>query len=386
MVIPSMPNRDWRQSSMARQRRQPGFIPEQAGPSVIKPEDLVERSNDGEVQAGLQVVKREPAVDLPIAETSTSMGTAAVKKEEEPDLESIEERARKALLDSAANPDGEEAARFRDMVIGNADDSNWMERPADEADAFRRDVLTRPEESTMEDYEHTPIEAFGAALLRGMGWNPDKTNGQAVHVPKRRPAGLGLGATAKVISEDDSKNKKNSRKLKEEALGKGYLPVIKRELPSSSTSSDMPPPAPSNGGTSRGSRQTTRSPSPDRRRRQQRPEDDDRRRRDDDGSRRRDTDRDRDRDRERSRYESSSSRGESSRRYNNDDDDRRGSGRSERDRETSSRYKEDSRPRERERERARDSDDRYRERESSMRERFRDQRRGDDERDRDRRR
>lgn len=361
MVIPSMPNRDWRQSSMARNRK-PGFVPDQAGPTVVKPEDLVERSNDGEVQAGLQMVKSEQGDQAAVVRQSLAADTI-VKKEEEP--ESIEDRARKALLESAANPDGEEAARFRNMVIGNADDSSWMDRPADEADAFRRDVLTRPEEvrgilavnlcssadasqSTMEDYEHTPIEAFGAALLRGMGWNPDATPGQAVHVPKRRPAGLGLGATAKVISEEDSKNKKNSRKLKEEALGKGYLPVIKRELSSA---------APSATGTSR-SGHTTRSPSPERRRAK------------DDRNGERDRSK-RDDDRER-RYESSSSRGDS-RRY----DDRR-SERSERDRE-SSRHKQDSRQRDRARD---DYDDRYRTRDrDSERDRHRDRY---DERDRNR--
>ena len=40
----------------------------------------------------------------------------------------------------------------------------------DETEAFREDVKTRPDEATMEDYERIPVDQFGAALLRGLGW------------------------------------------------------------------------------------------------------------------------------------------------------------------------------------------------------------------------
>ena len=32
-------------------------------------------------------------------------------------------------------------------------------------------------QSTLEDYEKIPIDAFGVAMLRGMGWQPGKGNG-----------------------------------------------------------------------------------------------------------------------------------------------------------------------------------------------------------------
>lgn len=41
----------------------------------------------------------------------------------------------------------------------------------DESTAFRNDIANRPDETTMEDYERMPVEHFGAALLRGMGWS-----------------------------------------------------------------------------------------------------------------------------------------------------------------------------------------------------------------------
>lgn len=34
----------------------------------------------------------------------------------------------------------------------------------------KMDVSLRPEESTLEDYDRIPIERFGLAMLKGMGW------------------------------------------------------------------------------------------------------------------------------------------------------------------------------------------------------------------------
>jgi hypothetical protein len=41
----------------------------------------------------------------------------------------------------------------------------------DETLAFRDDYEKRPDETTMDDYDRVPVEEFGAALLRGLGWN-----------------------------------------------------------------------------------------------------------------------------------------------------------------------------------------------------------------------
>lgn len=34
----------------------------------------------------------------------------------------------------------------------------------------KMDVSLRPDESKLEDYDKIPVEKFGAAMLRGMGW------------------------------------------------------------------------------------------------------------------------------------------------------------------------------------------------------------------------
>ena len=69
-----------------------------------------------------------------------------------------------------------------------------------EDDAFHTDVESRPESSSLEDYAAVPVEEFGAALLRGMGWKEGDVVGKRkdqvskARVVERRPALLGIGA------------------------------------------------------------------------------------------------------------------------------------------------------------------------------------------------
>ncbi|XP_077487148.1 G-patch domain and KOW motifs-containing protein-like [Amblyomma americanum] len=66
------------------------------------------------------------------------------------------------------------------------------------------DVSLRAEEPTMDDYDNVPIEEYGLAMLRGMGWNPGKPIGaRCTQIAKpieavMRPKGLGLGAERKM--------------------------------------------------------------------------------------------------------------------------------------------------------------------------------------------
>ncbi|XP_046966796.1 G-patch domain and KOW motifs-containing protein [Vanessa cardui] len=74
-------------------------------------------------------------------------------------------------------------------------------------------VLEGQIESTLDDYDSVPVQEFGLAMLRGMGWTP--SNDQSKYKqPQLRPKGLGLGAD-KVIKENQ---KKKSSKDKEEDL------------------------------------------------------------------------------------------------------------------------------------------------------------------------
>lgn len=50
----------------------------------------------------------------------------------------------------------------------------------DEAERFRIDMESRPEETPLEAYEGVPVELYGEAILRGMGWKPGDPIGGSV--------------------------------------------------------------------------------------------------------------------------------------------------------------------------------------------------------------
>ncbi|CAA17782.1 splicing factor Cwf28 [Schizosaccharomyces pombe] len=62
-----------------------------------------------------------------------------------------------------------------------------------EKDAYRKDIDELPEPSNMKDYSEIPVEEFGAAMLRGMGWNGQLSSKDAFDV-NQRPTFLGMGA------------------------------------------------------------------------------------------------------------------------------------------------------------------------------------------------
>ncbi|XP_026532120.1 G-patch domain and KOW motifs-containing protein [Notechis scutatus] len=67
-------------------------------------------------------------------------------------------------------------------------------------DGDKVDVSLRPEPSTESDYEEVPVEAYGLAMLKGMGWKAGEGIGRTFKQDVKpaenrlRPKGLGLGA------------------------------------------------------------------------------------------------------------------------------------------------------------------------------------------------
>ncbi|XP_075772082.1 G-patch domain and KOW motifs-containing protein [Pelodiscus sinensis] len=74
-------------------------------------------------------------------------------------------------------------------------------------DGDRVDVSLRPESSTEADYEVVPVEAYGVAMLRGMGWKAGEGIGRTFKQDVKplecqlRPKGLGLGADRSAIQD-----------------------------------------------------------------------------------------------------------------------------------------------------------------------------------------
>ncbi|EDW44828.1 G-patch domain and KOW motifs-containing protein [Drosophila sechellia] len=97
--------------------------------------------------------------------------------------ESLEQRAARELI-SAIQNNGAEGLDDQKLVL-----------PALKADEL---PLDGAKEATLDDYDNIPIQQFGLAMLRGMGWvdPPPKKKGSGPidDAPFLRPKGMGLGA------------------------------------------------------------------------------------------------------------------------------------------------------------------------------------------------
>ncbi|KLO11864.1 hypothetical protein SCHPADRAFT_998559 [Schizopora paradoxa] len=297
LIIPVQENRDWRE--IARKRKAAEMFVPEAGKAAMRtgPDGSVgglgtkDTINSGPTLVGLVHVEKKERVD---ADGDVSMSTERDAETTEVTQESEDDRALKALLAEAS---GEKPSGLAISAIPSDADNDWR-APVDEKDAYRRDVVNRPDSATLEDYARVPVEQFGEALLRGMGWTPGQTGslfrqGPAQpYVPQKRPALLGLGAKERDLVDDGS-SKFGKFKSRPD---KRYTPLVKvsRDSEDGRRSGTV-------------SRRSSRSPDSDRRRD-------------------RDEDRDRDRDRrkrEEREYESERDRDRKRRDYDSDRDRRR---------------------------------------------------------------
>lgn len=100
---------------------------------------------------------------------------------------------------------GEKKSQIARLVARRRDAERQLAAQAsgggqDEA-LFRYDVDKCPEQAALTTYESTPVDGFGAALLRSMGWSgntdgdgADSKDKSDTWKPKLRPRRLGLGA------------------------------------------------------------------------------------------------------------------------------------------------------------------------------------------------
>lgn len=206
-IIPALPNRNWAEEA---RRKQLANAPHVQAQNAVPEENMQEP----EMKFGLTILKKEEP-----EENGAEEETAPPEPMEDvQDNLTEEQRLEKKALDA--------------LLSGKTADQELVIPVRTEEEALREDVRKAPEAPTLAAYEATPIEGFGAALLRGMGWKDGEAIGKngAISKPKeikRRPALLGIGAKAESAPGVELGEWVGS-KAKGKAAAQGYNPLTLR--------------------------------------------------------------------------------------------------------------------------------------------------------------
>lgn len=146
-----------------------------------------------------------PVSKKAVKEESEEMNIDFKEEVAAPEL-SVEEQAIQSLLN------GELPILAQNTIPG-------LDNLSSEKEKFMHDISHRPDEMSAEDYERVPIESFGVALLKGMGWkegtavgkNPNGLVAPIVLTP--RASLLGLGATPAPQQLDPTQKDKRPKKV-----------------------------------------------------------------------------------------------------------------------------------------------------------------------------
>ncbi|CED85065.1 G-patch domain [Phaffia rhodozyma] len=243
IIIPSLANKDWRNSSRAassrvatttatKTRKTEIYLPPGAKTDPnAGPVNTREITGDGPEEGGLIRHVRLATSTVAISTNSTPeespTGEGSVKAKEKVEL-TLEERALRAVLASA----GEQGSDDGEELDAIPKQEDQRQNTITEEEAFRRDVETRPDESSLDDYARVPVASFGLALLKGMGWKEGQAASRTrpgmveAYVPKSRPSLLGIGAKerdAPTLAKGEKPKK--PWKVKEEA--RKYSPIVR---------------------------------------------------------------------------------------------------------------------------------------------------------------
>jgi len=120
-----------------------------------------------------------------------------------------------------------------EALLGKKSASNAVIPTLTDEETFHRQYDNAPGAPTEADYDAVPIEEFGAAMLRGMGWKDGeaigRNKGQAPlkqRTLERRPELLGIGATpAKALGIELGEWGKHAKKH-ERKIDQAYAPVM----------------------------------------------------------------------------------------------------------------------------------------------------------------
>lgn len=233
LVIQGQRNRDWREET--RKKRGNNLLPAELQgirSGQVTLEKTVTEKQNALQEFGLVSITTEAKDmdgDLVMPEASIARNESQL---EAPLPKTGDEEALDALLGQ-----GLKSSTLILPAMAASDEEAIMQNRrsgANEDDSFRSDVASRPDSASLDEYAAVPIEEFGAALLRGMGWKEGDAVGKrkqqkvTARVVERRPALLGIGAkeVAGDVEELGALGKRTTKgKRKVEKL---YTPVLLR--------------------------------------------------------------------------------------------------------------------------------------------------------------
>lgn len=240
-VIPVTSNLDWRQDRKQRlgiasniqslgplvsmRRADSSAVPStSASPAPHHSDNNTDAINTEAQKRGLELRKSKPRLQDAGQVDFTDSTAAAVAQSPAPEEEEAgtDQEALKALLSGD--------------VAGGSNTAEPLIIHQDESELLQHDIDSRPEAPTLDDYAATPIDQFGMALLRGMGWKEGMGAGkggkgpQQAPEPKKRAALLGLGAKERPIafSNSPSLSSRSQHRPKDKRDYK-YVPLAKNE-------------------------------------------------------------------------------------------------------------------------------------------------------------
>jgi hypothetical protein len=177
----------------------------------------------GGAQATVIVQEREVA---PVREAITSF-TSERQAEEKAEIIPLDRQRASSATNHATESDAadtqdanEEAKKAVPLLMQYR--IKELDGVKDEAERLKIEMNIRPDVASLDDYANRPVDGFGEALLRGMGWSEGKPIGlnnkglvEPIEFKKRPGERLGLGAKPMATPDFNVKRKNRDETLAE---------------------------------------------------------------------------------------------------------------------------------------------------------------------------
>ncbi|KAH0366172.1 hypothetical protein KCU65_g5601, partial [Aureobasidium melanogenum] len=218
LVITALANRDWREASKRQRAQKYGITSEQL--------DAKSQGASQKVDGADKVVKETEAVKYGLNVFAPSAADAEdTQQDHEPEQSPEEVPEQQKTADQLAIDALTGAAPTSTLTIPTT--------AVSEEDAFNDSYHSAPPAPSLSDYAAVPVEEYGAAMLRGMGWKGPSASSKPVTAnkkgpqlpPAKRPALLGIGADPNAAAQAEELGawgKSSSRGRKEPTM---FIPV-----------------------------------------------------------------------------------------------------------------------------------------------------------------